>query len=152
MGAGLPGLVLAARGVVMNDLTPSSALLAAAASTRSPSDVLLAKLAPRPCWDVWVLPQADEPWRLEMTLAQHTNEAAAMDVVTNVADRFRLAVIHTDADGKRHDVSETFARKLAEEMASEGFCVDTISGYAFVGVHICTSEIERMQGVDRRAW
>lgn len=129
---------------LLDAISGSPAVVAAAASTRTPSDVLLARLAPRPCWDIWVLPQLDEPWRLEMTLTQHMNERAAMACLADCADRFNLAVIYTDADGKRHDVSKKFAEALAIDMAREGFEAETIQRYEFVGHHFTSDEIEQI--------
>src|SRR5262245_24197760 len=93
----------------------------AAQSTRTPADVLLKRLTPRPSWEVWAVPHLEEPFRVEMTLTQASNETAAMEVVTEVADKFNLCVIHTAFDGIRHDVSQRFAERLAVEMSRAGF-------------------------------
>lgn len=126
--------------------TASPRLVAASLSTRTPAEVILARLTPLPRWDIWAVPQAEEPFHLEQTLTQLTNEEAALDCLQDVADNFDCVVIHTDASGKLTDVSEQFARKWALGMARAGFDAEALERMRFLSKHFTNDEIDGFCG------
>lgn len=108
---------------------------------RTPTDVLLSRLAPRPRWDIWAMPERIEPFHLEQTLTELTNERAALDCLANVADNFDCVVIYTDAEGNQSDVSDKFARDYAISMARDDWDEEALLRVRFLSCHLTNDEI-----------
>jgi len=115
---------------------------------RTPAEVLAertAALMTGPLWTIWVVPMADEPDSLEMSLTQATNQQSALNhLIDQLWHEFSAMVIHTDAEGKRSDVSKKFAEMWVVDMAKAGFEAETIQRNRFIGTHFYPWEIEGM--------
>lgn len=111
--------------------------------SRAPADVKLRRLTPRQSWTIWALPRMEEPFRIEQTLTETTNEAAALECLKNVADHFDCMVVHVDADGCVHDVTQRFAETYANNMARAGFDAEAIQRVTFLSAHFTPDEIDQ---------
>lgn len=115
---------------------------------RSQAEVLAERtkaLLTGPIWTIWVIPTADEPYTLEMSATEATNERSCLNaLIDRLFHNFTALVIHTDAEGKRHDVSAQFAAQWIIHMARAGFDAETIQRNRFIGAHFCPWEIDEL--------
>ena len=132
----------------LDNFTGSHKLIAAAQSTRTPAEALAERtkaLLSGPRWELWAIPSADEPFLLETTLTQATNERSALlHLIDQLNHDWTALVIHIDAAGKRHDVSLGFAAQWIRLQSAAGWSAEVIQRNRFVGTHFCDYEIEQL--------
>src|SRR5262245_60596523 len=121
----------------------SPSLIAASQSTRTPLDVLLARLAP-PLWlIVW---EPDGDGEIQMPLSAARNERSALNFLVDQYRSGTVLVLHILEDGRWTDVTEDFARMYAAEMRRADWSTEYIlREVPFIGKYLTEDEIRELR-------
>lgn len=129
-------------------LMRSTQLVDAAASTRTPADVLLARLKEQsllPLWLIILTGRDGESYIPETPLHTMRSERATLDHIAHVTfTDTRVTVLNVVEDGRVMDVSEDMARASARNMKDDGWDCEFIETVRWIGQHLTNDEIWRL--------
>lgn len=131
----------------------TQAVLQAAASTRTPRDILASRheyavgpLLNAERYEIWISPKVGRLYQPECEWSDLMSVRGALGVlVQNLFDDNTAFVIRSNTEGRR-DMTEDFARQLAAKMAEEGQDADTILSLRFVSEHLANRDVDALCG------